>query len=291
MAELSPAGDDWNLRFGGDTLNMAIHMARAGHDVAYLTAIGQDPFSLGLRDHCAAEGVDCSLMQIHPLRQIAIYAISNDERGERSFTYWRSDSAARAMFELPSAQAAVAAAEAADLLCFSLISLAILPPEDRQNLLSLAARVRARGGLVAFDGNYRPGLWETPDLARRNRDAAIAHADIGLPTLEDERHIDGDVSATDVAGRWKRLGCSEVVVKQGAAGCLLPDGRGFPVQRIPRPTDTSGAGDAFNGGYLAARMGGSGIDEAARTGQALAEWTIMRCGAIPPRDAEAPYAG
>jgi hypothetical protein len=42
MLELARKGGDWRLAYGGDTLNTAIHLARAGHDVAYLTAIGSD---------------------------------------------------------------------------------------------------------------------------------------------------------------------------------------------------------------------------------------------------------
>jgi 2-dehydro-3-deoxygluconokinase len=57
-----------------------------------------------------------------------------------------------------------------------------------------------------------------------------------------------------------------------------------------RPVDTSGAGDAFNGGYLAARMQGIAVSEAALAGHRMAGWNVMRRGAIPPRDEAAPYA-
>jgi 2-dehydro-3-deoxygluconokinase len=297
MVELSGEAGAWSVGFGGDTLNTAIHLARAGHDVGYMTAIGDDAFSRTLRAAWEAERIDCDLVLTHPTQQAGFYAIATNAAGERSFAYWRDTSAARALFELEAVEAALSIAEGADLLCFSLISLAILPAEARERLLRLAARVWGRGGRVAFDGNYRARLWESPGAAAEWRDRAIATADIGLPTLEDEAAIARDNGTADerechaeqVEAHWYGLGCNEVVVKLGAQGCRLPGGQDCPVPQVLRPVDTSGAGDAFNGGYLAARMSGAAIADAAAAGHLLAGWNVMRAGAIPPVDAETPY--
>lgn len=282
MLELSQQGDLYALGHGGDTLNTAIHLARAGIATAYLTALGSDPFSQKLRADWRAQGLDCSLVLEHPGRNAGLYAISTDASGERMFTYWRSASAAREMFALPAMAAAQEQAAGADLLAFSLISLAILPDDGREQLLRLARQVAARGGLVAFDGNYRPALWSEPAEAMHWRDAAIACAGIGLPTLEDEAAMGGEADAAVVAARWQDLGCGEVVVKLGAAGCRLPDGTIQPLPHVAEPVDTSGAGDAFNAGYLAGRLAGLPQGRAAMAGQLLAGQVIMRRGAIPP---------
>jgi 2-dehydro-3-deoxygluconokinase len=321
MLELTRDGDGWRLGYGGDTLNTAIHLARAGHDVAYLTAIGCDPLSAGLKAEWAAEGLDTSLVLTHPTRSTGLYAISTDDTGERSFSYWRDTSAAREMFALPGIEAALAAAEQADLIVYSLISLAILPPEAREHLFALCRHVRARGGKVAFDGNYRPRLWGSVAEARAARDAAIACADIGLPTLEDEVLIKcnpdhpnrrpaldaglgfaqdrpdqsltpcqarGDDDRADaVNAHWTSLGAYETIVKLGEDGARLPDGKILPPPQVLHPVDTSGAGDAFNGGYLAARMDGASVRDAAMAGHKLAGWCVMRAGAIPARDGNA----
>jgi 2-dehydro-3-deoxygluconokinase len=286
MLELSRQGENWKLGYGGDTLNTAIHLARAGHDTAYLTAIGTDPLSAELKAEWAAEGLDTSLVLTHPLRSTGLYAIKTDAAGERSFSYWRDTSAAREMFALPEMAEALTIAEQADLLCFSLVSLAVLPPDGRAALLELTRKVRARGGKVAFDGNYRPRLWASADEARKARDAAIACADIGLPTLEDETLLSGEPDADAVARHWAGLGCTETIVKLGPDGCRLSDGSVLGPPQCLNPVDTSGAGDAFNAGYLAARITGIAEAEAAAAGHALAGWTIMRPGAIPPRDAD-----
>lgn len=281
MLELSRKGDAWAMGYGGDALNTAIHMARAGIDTAFLTALGNDQFSDDLRAKWSAEGLDTALILSHPTRGAGLYAITTDAEGERSFTYWRGESAARAMFSCDGIDAALATAEQADLIAYSLITLAILPAEARAQLFALCSRVRARGGRVAFDGNYRPRLWASVEEARAARDAAIACADIGLPTLEDEAALSGEVDAEAVARHWNGLGCAEVIVKLGAQGCRLPDGTLLPPPEVLAPIDTSGAGDAFNGGYLAARVKGESVEAAALAGHKQAGWVVMRPGAIP----------
>jgi 2-dehydro-3-deoxygluconokinase len=292
MLELSrKQGGGWNMGYGGDTLNTAVHLARAGHNVAYLTAMGTDPFSDDLVDEeWCGEGLDTSLVLRHPTRGPGLYAITTDAAGERSFTYWRNTSAAREMFALPGIKAVLAEAEQADLIVYSLITLAILPPEAHEQLFALCRRVRARGGKVAFDGNYRPRLWASAEEARTARDAAIACADIGLPTLEDERLLSGKLTADAVAQHWRALGCAETIVKLGAEGARLPDGHIIPPPEVLQPVDTSGAGDAFNGGYLASRMNENLIEKAVIAGHRLAGWCVMRAGAIPANDSAAPYA-
>src|SRR5690606_23192933 len=119
-------------------------------------------------------------------------AISIDARGERSFAYWRDTSAARELFALADTELLRRVVENCELFYYSLISAAILPDSGRVTLLLLANMVRDAGGRVAFDGNYRPRLWQTPEVARLVRDGALRVADIGLPTLDDEMLLSGE---------------------------------------------------------------------------------------------------
>lgn len=290
MVELAPrAAGGWDVGHGGDTLNQALHLARFGYDTAYLTVLGNDPFALRMRDAWAREGLDASLLLEDECRTTGLYSISIDGSGERHFHYWRSESAARTLFDHPQIDRSAAQAAEADALVYSLISLAILPEHGREALIGLAREVRRRGGKVAFDGNYRPVLWESVEAAREWRDRAAAEADFGLPTLDDESALAGEAGADAVAARWEQAGCEEVIVKLGGKGCRLPGGDIVPPASLLKPADSSGAGDAFSAGYLAARLSGASQEEAARRGHDLAGWTVMRSGAIPPRDRAAPY--
>jgi 2-dehydro-3-deoxygluconokinase len=290
MIELSRSGGDWRLGHGGDTLNSAIHLARSGFDVAYLTALGADPFSEEMRTAWRGERLDTRLVLTDPERQPGLYAVRNDSHGERSFFYWREHAAARRMFELAGTEEAQARAAEADILLFSLISLAIIPENGRRRLFDLARSVRANGGRVAFDSNYRARLWADGSAAREARDEAAGVTDIGLPTLADETLLGGGSSAEEVVRHWTSLGTSELVVKLGAQGCIVGGGIVIPPPTALDPVDTSGAGDAFNAGYLAARLGGADAESAVLAGHRLAGWVIMHPGAIPARTRDAPYA-
>lgn len=288
MLEYHSHGGADGLRYGGDTLNTAIHLARMGLDVAYVTAVGTDPISDALVAAWADEGVDTNYILRHPSRSPGIYAIHVDELGERSFLYWRDKSAARDMFALPAMAAVLAAAESAPLLYFSLISLAILPHDGQTKLINLATTVRHNGGKVAYDSNFRRNLWPSVEEARRVSEIAMAVSDIGLPTNVDEQQLnDAPTSETQIAIRWHEAGCNEVVVKAGENGCLYSDSS-FPARHVDANVvvvvDSSGAGDAFNAGYLASRHEHRDVDTAIKSGQRLATWVIQRSGAIPSRD-------
>ena len=289
MVELSSRqGGGWTVHYGGDVLNVALHLARLGQDTALMTALGGDPFAGQIRSAWTREGLDVSLVQSVPERNTGLYAIVTDDNGERRFTYWRGESAARRMFHAPMTDRVLDQVRGAGLLFFSLITLAILPDEDREVLLRLASEVKAQGGRLAFDGNYRPALWENVEQARNWRDRAAALADFGFPSLDDESELGPADGAEAVRVQWADLGCGEVVLKLGSEGCILPDGSRLAAAELPA-LDTSGAGDAFDAGYLDARLDGASPADAAAAGQRLAGWVVMRAGAIPPRDHAAPY--
>jgi 2-dehydro-3-deoxygluconokinase len=292
MLELSASPTaDWRLGHGGDTLNSSIHLGRLGHDIAFLTALGDDPFSTSLREAWAAEGLDTTMVLTDPDRQPGLYAIKTDDSGERNFFYWRENSAARRMHLLPGFEAALERASTAGLIGFSLITLAVLPAEARARLFEFCAQVRKAGARVAFDGNYRPRLWASQAEAVEVCNEAIAHCDIGLPSLQDEELLHGPTDVKSVTQRWHGLGTQEVAVKLGSAGSMVSvDGlEHFVAAALNIPSvDTSGAGDAFNAGYLSARLRGLGPAGAAQDGNRLAAWVIGRAGAIPSLDKDYP---
>ena len=288
MLELTLQDGAWRVATAGDALNVATHLARFGRDVDFITALGADPISAHLRQAWAAEGVGVGHVLTDASRAPGLYAVSLDAAGERSFTYWRADSAARALFSLPGVEAALAAAQSAPLLYFSLITLAVTPPQGRERLLQLCADVRAAGGRVAFDTNYRPSLWNDAGAARKAAARFIAVADIGLPTFDDEALLFGDEDPEQTAARWRGAGVAEVAVKLGRDGCLLSGAEAQEIVAPPTPIDpidTSGAGDAFNAGYLDARLTDQPARLSALAGHRLAGWLVRRAGALPPREA------
>ncbi|HYK26301.1 MAG TPA: sugar kinase [Steroidobacteraceae bacterium] len=289
MLELTgQTGGRARLAFGGDTFNTALYLARLKLAPCFLTGLGDDPFSLELLAAWRAEGVRTHLVAQIPGRLPGLYAVRTSPAGERSFFYWRRDSAARALFESSACAAALEPGAEADLLYFSGISLSLFSPAGRALLRDIASRVRQRGGQVAFDPNYRPACWTSAGDAR----AAVAEiapvVTIALPTLEDERSLWGDESAQAAAARWRDLGTREQVVKLGAQGALVVGAEGemlVPAATPRRIADTTGAGDAFDAGYLGMRLRGASQLEAARFAHALASIVVEHPGAIAPAEA------
>jgi 2-dehydro-3-deoxygluconokinase len=284
MIELSAGkGDLWRLGFAGDTFNAAWY-ARAilpkERTVAYVTALGDDPFSERMKSFIGKADVETDRIRRVSGRRPGLYAITLKD-AERSFTYWRGESAARLLAD--DRDRLRAALSDAELLYFSGITLAILTPPSRRRLLAELRRSRERGARIAFDPNFRPALWPDREMARRAMEAAYRIADIALPTFSDEAELFGDKRIEDTAARLAAAGVGEFVIKNGdKAALVFGDGkrRRVPPAKPERVVDTTGAGDSFAGAYLAARLTERDPFEAARLGHEVAAQVIGVHGAL-----------
>jgi len=285
MLELSRSNGGWRLAYGGDTFNAALYMHRLGVPVAYLTALGADSFSDGMRTAWKEAGMDMSLVLTDAARLPGLYAITTDAAGERSFSYWRSESAVRRLFSLPGIETALAAASTAALLYLSGITLSLFSATERATLISLARAVRSNGGLVAFDPNYRPSGWPDADTARTAIRDFSPQVSIALPSFDDEQKLWEDATPEDTVSRCLAWGAREVIVKLGSRGCqVAAGGLSSRMAAAPAPfvVDTTGAGDSFNAAYLAARLTGLDAQAAAAAGCRLSSLVIQHPGAILP---------
>lgn len=286
MLELSPRGDDqWRMGIAGDTLNTAWYLRAAlpaVWSVGYLTRLGSDAFSDRIADFIAGAGIDTSAISRDPQRGCGLYAISL-MNGERSFTYWRGQSAARHLADDRDRLAQALAP--ARVIYLSGITLAILTDQGRENLLDLL-RARPKHVVLAFDPNIRPRLWPDAETMRQTLTAVAALSDLVLPSFDDESAHFGDTSPEDTLHRYLDHGATEVVVKN-AGGPILAASGAVLFRHDPAsvtPLDTTGAGDSFNGGYLTARLQGQGVDRALRCGADLAARVIRHPGALIPMD-------
>ncbi len=293
MIELSGrAGDRWRMGYAGDTFNTLWYLRALLPDDAvtdYVSAFGDDPFSVDQIAFLADHGIGIAHSpRIHGAVP-GLYAITLDDAGERSFTYWRSQAAARRLAD--DADALAQSLAGADLAYVSGITLAVLEPAARDTLFGAVARARKAGTIIAFDPNYRPRLWPDQAVARATIDRGYDCADIALPTFDDEQALYGDATPHDTADRIAPHGTSTIIVKSGAAPCLVRHGDRTdhiaPLADIV-PVDTTGAGDSFNGAFIAALLGGSDRLDAVRRAHGVAARVIGHHGALMPMDSLKP---
>ncbi|TIS57702.1 MAG: sugar kinase [Mesorhizobium sp.] len=284
MLELSSqAGPNWRMGFAGDTFNTlwALHALSGDRPATYVSAFGDDPFSRDQIDFFAKNGIGIGASPVISGARPGLYAITLTG-AERSFTYWRGDAAAR---QLASDAAALAKSlENQALVYFSGITLAILDEAARKTLLAAVAEARAAGSLVAFDPNYRPRLWHNREDAQAAILGALAVTDIALPTFPDEQMLFGDTVPQATAERLAKL-VREVVVKNGEEPALICENgklQNVPAVHVAAPVDTTGAGDSFNGAYLAARLAGHAPTEAAFRAHRVAAAVVQVRGALAP---------
>lgn len=295
MIELSAEPDGrWRLGYAGDTFN-ALWTLRAllPGSVAcdYVSAFGDDPFSARQFDFFSSAGIGTAASPRIPGARPGLYAITLDGH-ERSFTYWRNDSAARRLADDEKALARSFAGRS--LVLFSGITLGILEPAARARLIAALAAARAAGTRIAFDPNYRPRLWSSADAARAANEEALSVSDIALPTFPDEAELYGDSSPDQTAARVLAAGVDEIVVKNGTEPALVGTGgwtRPVMAMPSPAPVDTTGAGDAFNGAYLAARLLGHDPVAAAGVAHRVAARCVETRGALTPPEAIVEAAG
>lgn len=283
-----------SISYGGDTLNTALYLARCGVTVDYISALGDDSLSDWMISDWKRNGIGCGGVERCEDRVPGLYLIELDERGERSFKYWRKESPAATLLDDVDRRLRVFnRLEEYKSIYLSGITLAILSETARFQLLDFLKRYADAGGQIFYDGNYRRNLWNDPEVARKSARIMYSAAQVLLPTYDDETQLFGVRPAKAIIEDLHRQGIAEIAMKMGASGCFVSMNQDelLSVPAVPtRVVDTTSAGDAFNAAYISARLRGVDGGRAAVFGNRLASVVIQHHGAIIPAEAMPPGA-
>ncbi len=287
--------NDEQLYFAGDTLNVAIYLARLAQGevcVQYATALAACSKSEQMKRQWQQAGIEISAVGCVSDKSVGEYWIDLDQDGERSFRYQRDDSAARYMLaDTACCQRISRAIENADMIYLSAISLAILDSASRQTLYECLATAKQRGARIVMDNNYRALLW----LDGGSCCQALRHfeglVDLALYSLADAQAMAAkpDLTAEDLVRQLRQAGVKQVVIKAAERGYWLAEGGSEPeyvaVEAIVGVVDSTAAGDAFNAGFICGVLRSESLKECGRLGYSLASAVLMHAGAIIPKQA------
>lgn len=265
--------------FGGDTANFIVAAARVGARCGYVTRLGDDEFGRAFLLLWAQEGVDTRHVIVEPGARTAVYFIARHDRGH-DFTYYRADSAASRL-------------RPKDLVPAYLAGAKVLHTSGITQAISGTARAAAgeamrivgdAGGAVSYDVNLRPRLWPV-ESAHPVIEETFARAALVFLSEEDAALLYPGAAGPEVLRRILDRGPRIAVLKRGEHGCIIASSSGerhelpgWPVDAV----DTTGAGDAFAGAFVAAWLGGARLDEAGQFANAVGALTATGLGAVAP---------
>lgn len=275
--------------FAGDVYNSAVYLKRCFPDTqtGLISAVGKDSLSERMIECFKGEAIESQFVFQHDSKVPGMYLIELDDVGERSFTYWRSDAAARKVVDFLT-QDIIEQLASGDMLFFSGISLAVIEESARELFWQKMIQLKTAGVKLVFDPNYRARLWTNEIQAQQQFKLAFELADIALPGVEDFSALYGIESAEGIIEFCQPYNIDELVIKNGPESVItVEQGQQLIHKIIPvtKVIDTTSAGDAFNGAYLGARLNGQVINDSVKMAAKAAGIVIQHPGAIAPKTA------
>lgn len=269
---------------GGTAANVAVALARLGVPVAFLGAVGDDVYGRFVRDDLAREGVVVDGVTAIPATFTPMVIAMIQPDGERSLVVWPPERSADV--QLRPAHLDRATITQATWLHTSGMCLRASP--IREAVLHAMQLAHESGVPVSLDLNLRLELWGWCDDIRHTVERAMAFADVVFGNAEEEIVPMARVNPVEAAAHILAGGKRIVVARHGLDGALAatPGGtRHAAAFAVDKVVDTVGAGDAFDGGFIAARLAGQNVAAALRWGNAVAALKIGQAGArgLPSR--------
>ncbi|MCI8351076.1 MAG: carbohydrate kinase [Oscillospiraceae bacterium] len=272
---------------GGAPANVLTAVVKLGGSGEFLGKVGDDRFGHLLKDTLDAQGVGSSGLLLDPRFHTTLAFVHLDEKGDRSFSFYRTQGADTQLTpeELPLALIA-------GCRIFHFGSLTLTDGPSRSATLKALDYARAQGKTISCDPNWRPLLWDSPARYVAELKPLLPLCHLVKASEEELALITGEQDTAAGAKALLALGVQVLVITMGPAGCTVFTGEGsrhLPTYDV-KVVDTTGSGDAFWGAFLS-RIAASGQAPAALSLDTLSAFAdfanaagslcATRYGAIP----------
>ena len=230
-------------KFGGAPGNTAAGLAKLGVPTAFIGKVGNDPFGTFLKTSLDAYGVDTKGLVISKIDRTTLAFVSLTTAGERDFYFFKGahDTILPSETSLP-----------ADTFLFHFGSLTQISVSANRTTEKLVADARKQGAIVSYDPNIRETLWGELHRARLVILDTAKKVDMLKVNEEEARLLANTEDIRDAANRLYSSNLDIIVITRGKLGCYYKTAKyegDIPTINV-KVVDTTGAGDAFNAGFI-----------------------------------------
>jgi 2-dehydro-3-deoxygluconokinase len=243
---------NFNKSIAGAESNVAIALAKLGHQVGWFSKLGDDEFGRYIQTTIRGEGVDVSRVISDPGKNTGILFKERFMHSNPNVYYYRKGSAASTLMPEELDEEYI---KNTKILHITGITPA-LSESCRKTLFKAIEIAKSNNVLVSFDPNIRLKLWSQEEAVPVLLEIA-KQSDIIFPGIDEGEMLLGLTNPEDIAQGFMDMGCNIVAVKLGKEGCYVTDSVNklyVNSYRLENPQDTVGAGDGFAAGFLSGML-------------------------------------